>query len=84
VTPVGLSIASLFMSLERIEGLSKVPEPRKEPLVLFDSAMATGRQTEKRGGDWEREGELNGKGEVGGEENERQMANNVNAREMGL
>ena len=45
---MGLFIASLFMSLERIEGLSKVLEPWKGPLVLCDSAMATERQTEKR------------------------------------
>ena len=36
------------MSLERIEGLSKALELGRKPVVLFDSAMATRRQTEKR------------------------------------
>ena len=46
---MGLSVASLFMSLERIEGLSKALELGRNPLVLFHSAMATGRQTKRRG-----------------------------------
>ena len=57
VTPVGLSIASLFMSLERIEGLSKALELGRKPVVLFDSAMATGRQARKRQTEKEKEKE---------------------------
>ena len=54
---MGIYIESLFMSLERIEGLSKALELGRKPVVLFDSAMATGRQMENREGDWETEGE---------------------------
>ena len=45
---MGLSIASLFMSLERIEWLSKALELERKPVVLFDSAMATSNPTHKQ------------------------------------
>ena len=35
------------MSLERTEGLSKVLKPWREPLALFDSAMAQEEQWER-------------------------------------
>ena len=81
VIPVGISVASLFMSLVRIEGLSKALELGRNPLVLFDSAMVQRKQQERG----KRKERVNKKARVKwGEENERQMANNVNTREMSL
>ena len=82
ISPASCSIAFPFMSLDKIAGLSKALELGREPPTLFGSDIAREkRQIEREDRGRER---ANKTSRVKwGEENERQMANNV-MREIGI